>query len=218
MGTSPKGTLMTIYVLDTETTGVTNHPTHGHPQIIELALIPLEKELTSLKKKVVEAKDINSFLELVEELACSGEATRFKPSMQIHRKAVEVHGIKMLDLLKEPKSETLKLPEVEYMLGHNIQYDYRCLGKPEGIKLICTLSLARKMDKKFGIGFKNHKQDDLLLHFYGETIRSLVTGHHAALYDCVKCLLLLVKLLEYVPNIKTYEELYEFQQLLKAKK
>ncbi len=210
---------MTIYVLDTETTGVTNHKIHGHPQVIELALIKLSEKITPIKETIEKAKDSISFLNMIESLATSGKATRYKPSMQIHRKAVEVHGIKMLKLLKEPKSETLELPkDVKYLVGHNIQYDYRCLGKPEGIKLICTLSLARQIDKKFGIGFKNHKQDDLLLYFYGEDVRELVTGHHAALYDCVKCLLLLVKLLEYIPNISTYEELYMFQQTLKKAK
>ena len=202
-----------IHVADTETTGVMNHPIHGHPQIIEFASIPLGNDLEAWRGH--EEIDI---LEAVEEISLLGTAKRYKPSMKIHKEAVKVHGISMQSLLKEPRSEDIVFPEMDYMLGHNIQYDYRCMGKPEGIKLICTLKLARAFDKQFGIGFQNKKQDTLLLHFYGEDIRWLVTGHHAALSDCVKCLLLLVKLLEYVPNITTFEELYSVQESLSKAK
>lgn len=207
-----------IYVGDCESTGVTNHPKHNHPQIIEWAHIQVDNNLQKLKTFVEEGiKDVG-ILPFTKIYSTFGESQRYRPSMEIHKRAREVHGIWMQDLLKCPKSEDLKLPEMSFLVGHNIQYDYRCLGKPEGIKLICTLSLVKQIDKKFGVGFKNHKQDDLLVHFYGERIRPLVTGHHEALVDCVKCILLLVKLLEYVPNIKTFEELYIFQQALKPKK
>ena len=204
-----------VYVADTETTGVTNHPIQGHPQIIEFASIKLDNELEAtinLTEAMASLKGTVAFI------SAYGESKRYKPSMKIHKEAVKVHGISMQSLLKEPKSEDIVFPDMDYMVGHNIQYDYRCMGKPKDIKLICTLKLARAFDKQFGIGFQNKKQDTLLLHFYGEDIRWLVTGHHAALSDCVKCLLLLVKLLEYVPNIKTFEELYAFQESLSKAK
>lgn len=204
-----------IHVADTETTGVTNHPIHGHPQIIEFASIELTNNLEALSAGVTSFATLRS---AVQHLSAIGETNKYKPSMKIHKEAVKVHGISMLSLLREPRSEDITFPEMDYMLGHNIQYDYRCMGKPEGIKLVCTLKLARAFDKQFGIGFQNKKQDTLLLHFYGEDIRWLVTGHHAALSDCVKCLLLLVKLLEYVPSIKTFEELYAFQESLSKAK
>ena len=206
-----------IYVVDVESTGVTNHPVHGHPQIIEFASIELQGCLLSLSNQLRICIKETSLKEAVENFIMLGTSSRYMPSMQIHKRAVEVHGITMKTLLGLPKSESIEFPDIEYLVGHNIQYDYRCMGKPKGMKLICTLKLARQIDKKFGVGFKNHKQDDLLLHFYGEDIRWLVTGHHAALEDCVKCILLLVKLLEYVPNVKTVEELYNFQQLLSKK-
>ena len=205
-----------ISVVDTETTGVTNHPIHGHPQIIEFASIPLSNDLAVVISYINATS--YSLPETVSRLSLLGESKKYKPSMKIHKEAVKVHGISMQSLLKEDKSEDIVFPPMDYMLGHNIQYDYRCMGKPKGIKLICTLKLARAFDKQFGIGFQNKKQDTLLLHFYGEDIRWLVTGHHAALSDCVKCLLLLVKLLEYVPNIKTFEELYAFQESLSKAK
>jgi len=200
------------YVVDTETTGVTNHIEHGHPQVIELAYIPIPQELSKLKS-VVEVKELGDLDKRVRALSILGSVYRYRPSMNIHKKAREVHGIWMKDLLRCPRTEDLTLPCMTYMIGHNIQYDYRCLGKPDNIILICTLRLARKLDKLLGIGFTNHKQDTLLLHFYGEEIRYLISGHHEALYDCVKCILLLNKLLEFIPDINTLEELCQFQKL-----
>lgn len=204
-----------IYALDTETTGVGNHPIHGHPQVIELASIPLHNNLRPL----VEKCKLSTFNSLVHGFEALCTVSRYRPSMEIHKRAYEVHKILFKDLLGCPKSETLKLPkEVTMLIGHNIQYDYRCLGKPEGIKLICTLGMAKKFDKQFGIGFKNCKLDTLIIHFYGEEAQGLIDNSHQAMTDTIKVILLLVKLLEYVPNITTFSELYTFTESLKPAK
>jgi len=207
-----------ILALDTETTGIKNHPIHKHPQVIELAFIPLKNDFQNLIS-ISKIEKKNSFLKLVDELTASGTVNRYLPSMEIDKRATEVHGIRFKDLLGCPKSEDLELPEeTSYLAGHNIQYDYRCLGKPKNIKCFCTLTLARKLDKKFGIGFPNHKLDTLILYFYGEMAQDLIDNSHQALTDTIKVILLLSKLLSYVPNIATFEELYKFQELLRKLK
>jgi len=207
-----------IIALDTETTGLKNHTIHGHPQVVELATIPLNSDFQNLVF-ISKIEKEYSFLKLVDELLAKGTVNRYRPTMDIDRRATEVHGIMFKDLLGCPKSEDLKLPEnTRFIVGHNIQYDYRCLGKPEDIRRFCTLTLARKLDKKFGIGFPNHKLDTLILYFYGEMARDLIENSHQALTDTVKVILLLAKLLQYIPNVKTFEELYEFQEMLKKLK
>jgi len=207
-----------VYIGDCESTGVTNHPVLGYPQVIEWGQLEVDNHIPTLLKSIYKIQNENSFIKSISIIESKGTSKRYKPSMTIHKRAREVHGIWNKDLFKEDRSEDLELPEMDYLIGHNIVYDLRCLGKPEGIKPICTMGLAKQLDKQLGIGFKNSKQDDLLLHFYGEQIRDLVTGHHAALTDCVKCLLLLIKLLEYIPGVTTLEELYELQQAYKGKK
>lgn len=207
-----------ISALDTESTGLKNHPTLGHPQCIELAMINLSPDLENMRK-LAEPKTASEFEAMVETFMSLGKVTRYQPSMDIDPRATEVHGIVYKDLLGFPKSESLELPkELLYLVAHNAQYDYRVLGKPKHIRCFCTLILARKLDKKFGIGFKNHKLDTLTLHFYGKQAQTLIDNSHQALTDTVKVILVLSKLLEYIPNIKTFFELYDFQELLKKLK
>ena len=130
-----------IYALDVESTGISNHPTLGYPQVIEMAIIPLHQSL----KPLLEVVDLFPLSKLIDMYTDQGTVTRYMPSMEIHKRATAVHGIQFKDLLGKPKSEDLKLPnDMEYMVGHSISYDYRCLGKPKGVKLLCTLSMARK--------------------------------------------------------------------------
>ena len=205
---------MSIYALDVESTGLANHPTRGHPKVIELAIIPLNTSMDVLLTFIAS----NPIDFVIDQLVSDGDVERFRPSMKIDKRATEVHGIMYRDLHGCESSTKAILPQdTEYIVGHNIQYDYRCLGKPEGIKRVCTLNLAKKLDKKFGIGFKNHKLDTLILYYYGEDARDLVDNSHAALYDTVKVILLLAKLVEFIPNVSTVEELYDFQELLKKK-
>jgi len=204
-----------VYALDCETTGLKNHSIYKRPQIIELAYIPLESDFQNLKS-ISKIENQNSFLKLIEELVDKGTVNRYRPSMPIDKRATEVHGIHFRDLLKCPKSESLTIPETtQYLLGHNISYDYRCLGKPDNLKCICTLFLAKKLDKKFGIGFPNHKLDTLTLYFYGEKARPLIENSHQALTDTIKVVVVLAKLLEYVPNVNNVDELFSFYEMLK---
>jgi DNA polymerase III epsilon subunit-like protein len=190
-----------ILLLDCETTGVKNHPIHGHPQVIELAYIDLtEIKLSSLTEAMVWT------LPVVEQ--------RFRPSMAIHPEAYKIHGISSRDLENCPKSETLTLPPIQYVLGHNIKYDKRCMNKKE-IPEICTLDLAKTVSKNFNIKYDNHKLDTLVNHYYPDHAHKLVTPLHSASGDVVKNLLVLLKLVEHLRGIKTWDDLYDIQQDIK---
>jgi len=203
-----------VIVADVETTGLNNHPTLGRPQVIELTTIPLDEDLVIYKNKLASV-DIDYLSNALQAIAYT---ERFLPSMPIHPEAIKVHGIYYKDLMGCRKEETLTFsPTVKYMLGHNIKFDHRCLGKPD-VKLICTMELAKVIDKHFKLNFDSHKQDNLIVHFYGEEARKVVKDKHDSFTDTVKTVMLLKKLLEFIPAIDSWQKLYEFQTILKGKK
>jgi DNA polymerase III epsilon subunit-like protein len=205
-----------ILVLDTETTGIANHPILGHPEVIELAYVEIVSGLEYLRNVARHERQ-----DLIDLLMEDKVVTRYRPEMPIHPEAYKVHGILLKDLLKEKRSHTCELPlGAEYIIGHNISFDARCLGlttrfKEVQVKQICTMGLAKALEKKFKIGLTSFKLDNLIVHFYEEDARPVIKEYHAASTDVIKTILLLIKLIEYLPAIKTIEELYDFQQSLK---
>ena len=109
-------------LLDTETTGF------DEPEVIELAYMgPL-----------FTPKGVGSI-----------RAMRFKPNKEISLGAMAAHHIIMADLLNEPSwpgrwALPADLQSVRYLVGHNIDYDWRAIGSPD-LKRVCTLALARRV-------------------------------------------------------------------------
>lgn len=107
-----------IIVLDTETTG------REPPEVIELAhmqLIP---------------PDFGSGSESIQ---------RFKPTFGSSFGALAAHHILDKELEECPPSMTAHLPGgIEYIVGHNVDYDWKALGSP-AVKRICTLAIARSL-------------------------------------------------------------------------
>ena len=67
---------------------------------------------------------------------------RYKPSKPIELGALSVSHILMEELENCPPSSSFKLPEdVTHIIGHNIDYDWKVIGKPE-VKRICTKALS----------------------------------------------------------------------------
>ena len=109
------------YVVDTETTG--HFEEQEQPQVIELAYGPAGANLLIGEPVHVE---------------------RFKPSCKITMGAMAVHHIIPADLENCRPSEAAKLPaDAAYIIGHNIDFDWKALGSPPLVKRICTLALAR---------------------------------------------------------------------------
>lgn len=198
---------MTAYVLDTETTGVGKED-----QVIELAchqLLPL-KEITILGNSIG-----GGILKLGRIEAWGYMAQRFNPTVPINKHAYAVHKLSKLQLLKEPSSLKVEeyLPkDMSFMLGHQISFDYRILGsKPEGVKLICTLALVKKLRKEHPVWKEFEIEDNKLDTYMSKLYPELTFSEaHNAKDDCIKVILLLCKLLPTIPEVETWEALYNY--------
>lgn len=144
---------MIALLLDTETTGFKD------PQYIEVAYLPIYRNLTCESPK--------SFYQ------------RYKPSKPIEFGALATHHIVMEDLLDCSPTGTFRLPlETQYLIGHNIDYDWEVLGKP-ALKRICTLALARKAYPQLD----SHSLGALMYALFGSGAREKIKGAHSALND-----------------------------------
>jgi DNA polymerase III epsilon subunit-like protein len=198
---------MTTYVLDCETSGIGKDD-----QVIELAY----HQLASIKAILQLAKELNPS-ELIRDISISRRwlNQRFNPTVPINKHAYAIHKISKLQLLKEPSSLKVEeyLPKgMKFMLGHNIQFDHRMLkGKPEGVHLICTLTLVKKLRKEHPVWKKleiaDNKLDTYISKLYPEL--TFNTAHNAK-DDCIKVILLLCKLLPTIPEVETWEDLHKY--------
>lgn len=213
---------MKAIVIDTETTG-----TKKTDQVIELAYIPMTDAFFSIVLQIrsellayvenPETSTIDSFFE-----------QRYKPSVDIDPFAFEVHGITQQMLADCPKAETLTIPgKVEFAVAHNASFDKRMIrqtmshelhGQFDEIKWICTVSLSKIFDKQLKIGYENNKLDTVIRHHFPEHAEKLISDKHKALGDVIKCLLFLTVLVEKIPTIQSWKQLYNFQELMKKVK
>jgi len=207
--------LSKILALDSETTGIGKEDV-----VVELGYIDLP-ELTFLKDLF---KDYNLNL-LLQGLQADSYEERFFPPVPINRRATEIHGILFKDLFGKRKSSEVAIPEdIEYLLCHNGQFDIRMLKQSndrlipllDKVKLIDTMVLAKTLKKNLKLTYENVQLGTLVKFYYPNDWEKLIQKNHAALSDCKKTVLVLVKLLENLPHIKTWGELYDFQQSVKT--
>lgn len=135
---------------------------------------------------------------------------RFRPEKPFDAGAIAVHRILPEDVENcAPSSEApSRLPEgVEYVVGHNIDFDADCLGGLPGVKRICTLALARAWFPNF----KSHKLGALTVELFGQTRMAieLLEGTHNAYVDCCLTLRILNQMLREVEWSGDFEQLYE---------
>lgn len=70
----------------------------------------------------------------------------YEPLNPIEPGAMAVHHIIPSDLVGCAPSGTFSVPwDVEYIIGHNVDFDYEVVGSPEGVKRICTLAISRRL-------------------------------------------------------------------------
>ena len=177
-----------VLILDTETTGISD------PVIpIEVAYIEIGKfENLKIKK---------SFRQL------------YNPGdNKIDYSAMVTHNIIPEDLVKKPIYTEFKLPEnVEYMIGHNIKFDYKVIGSPENIKLIDTLQISRKLFPDLD----SHKQGAILYYLLDhKKARKILKNSHSALHDVKICRIILEHFIR-ITNVKSFDELYEYNNIAK---
>lgn len=202
-----------IFVADCESTGLSNHPVLLHPQIVSMGLIELQGTgLTSLESLSISNLTDMSLAALVDFFESLGTTiptpktmseTFYKPSMPIHPEASAIHGFYIEDLQDFPSSESFKLPTgTKYLIGFNIAYDYRCIGKPEGVELICLQRLSKALKKLHSAYEGVDKADNVLRQLIeaeptlndvqrSQILGYFLTGQHGALKDCYKNIIIL---------------------------
>lgn len=190
---------MGVYILDTETTGLSKTD-----QVIEVGWI----EVGSLPSLLTLASGCNRYL----------------PTVGISHQAEQVHKISYRQLLGKPSTRCVTIPEdAEYMIGHNIEFDVRLLKqsnpsltqKLNNVKFICTKKLAQVILARFKVNTLNHKLDTLVKVLYPTNWTDIiVTETHDALGDCFKTKKLLEGLLRYIPDVIEWNEVYNKQKIV----
>jgi exodeoxyribonuclease X len=164
-------------IFDTEATGI------KEPVLIEAAWI----ELASIDPFTV----TNPFVQ------------RYNPGKPITLGALATHHIMDEELVDCPSASSFKLPDdVSYIIGHNVDFDWEVIGKPE-IKRICTLALARKIWPDLD----SHTQSALLYYLERNSAREQLRNAHSALTDVGICAVILDHICQQL-GVKTTEDLY----------
>lgn len=175
--------MTSLLVLDTETTGLPEKGSNMMPEIIEMAYTHI----------VCHSDDFDS---LFEPSKCESFNSYYEPSIPVTLGAIATHHILPSQLEGYPSSSLCRISDTasyDYLIGHNIDFDWKCLGKPD-IKRICTLALARSVWPSLD----SHSLSALCYHVRGltEETRTYLRGAHSASTDVQTCLILLKALIK----------------------
>jgi len=156
---------MTGLIFDTESTGIDD------PHVIEAAWlkIPSPTDLAPTER----------FLQ------------RYNPGKPIALGALATHHIMDEDLVDCPPSSDFRLPpDTQYLIGYNIDYDWKVVGQPD-VRRICVLALSRSIFP----GLDSYSQSAVLYHLERHRARELLKNAHSAMQDVENCWLILQRLL-----------------------
>ena len=165
--------------------------------------IIFDTEATGIKESVlIEAAWLE--LESLDPFSVENPfSQRYNPGKPITFGALATHHILDEELVDCPPASTFSLPsDVEYLIGHNVDFDWEVIGKPE-VKRICTLALARKLWPNLD----SHNQGALLYYLDRNTAREQLRNAHSALTDVGICAVILDRICKQL-SIKTIEDLY----------
>ena len=170
------------YIIDSETTSA------KHPHTIEVA-----------------------FVEFAARGALVGAPTvlRFNPPVPIEFGAMAAHHILPDELEGMPEYSPLVFPMMDYVIGHNIDFDADCCQIPGAVKRVCTLAMARAIWPN-----TSHTQSALLYMLSNDraATRERLRNAHSAGADVIFCYEILLAILSERPHIRTIEELYAFSE------
>lgn len=145
------------------------------------------------------------------EQPCESFVRRYRPTKPISYGAMAVHHILPSELEDRPPSSSFAIPEdVQYIVGHNIDFDWQAAGSPPWVKRICTDAMARYVWPDLDA----YSQSALLYYVLGPTpeTRERLRNAHSALADVLNNVLLLEKILEAKPEITTWSALYAYSE------
>lgn len=160
-------------------------------------------ELAFVEIDIVEGNLVNPF---------PIQTSFFKPTGPFEAGAIAVHYILPADVENSPPSADAKIPEAEFIIAHNVDFDCEVL-KIDGPKRICTLALSRHLWPEF----KTHTLSAMIVELQGanqETIGQIKNAH-AADADVSLKLTLLRKILEKT-GVKTMDELYRLSEIARV--
>ena len=148
---------MTAIIFDTETTGI------NEPAVIEAAWLRINDPYTLAV--------MDSF------------SQRYNPGKPIELGALATHHIMDEELVDCPPSSEFQLPAgTEYLIGHNVDYDWKVIGEPP-VKRICTLALCRHLFPEAD----SHSQSAMIYLFERDSARQLLRNAHSAADDVKNC-------------------------------
>lgn len=178
---------MKALMLDTETTAVND------PEVLQVAYLQIGTEPENLFKVFGEA--FNEF---------------YYPSKKIELGAQAVHHI-FLDELEgcEPSGSFVMPEETKYLIGHNIDFDWRALKQPN-VKRICTLAIARHLLPDID----SHSLSAVAYHYFGKEIRTQLKSAHNAFNDILINFAVFEKLLAEpkADKLESMEDLWKFSE------
>jgi exodeoxyribonuclease X len=183
---------MQAIVFDTETTGIKN------AEIIEAAW--------SEAHFAPELEDLNYItLQFGDSIV-----ERFKPEGKISMGAMATHHIQEEDLADCPPSSSFTLPhDLEYMIGHNVDFDWAMAGSPPNVKRIDTLCLARKFFPECDA----YSLGALTYYLFPKTARDSLRSAHSAGTDIELTINLLMEILERANcEIRNFEQLWQLSE------
>ncbi len=187
---------MTIYILDTETTGL------------------IEPHMTEAAYSIVDV--INGKVAVLQ----APRAKRFNPLKEISLGSMAISHICDEDVADEPPHTDFRLPSsVEYLIGHNIDFDITVLknaGVIHSPNLICTNAMANYLLPTL----ESHKLVSLLYHFHRDIARAQARDAHAAIADIYFTELVLGSLIDLANSqgheISDVESLYQFSEMARV--
>lgn len=187
---------MTTYILDTETTGLIDpHMTEAAYSIVDI-----------IDGKVIVLQEPRS--------------KRFNPMKEISLGSMATSHICDEDVANETPHTEFKLPSsVDYLIGHNIDYDMQVLknaGVTHTPKLICTQAMVSHLLPTL----ESHKLVALLYHFHKDIARQQARQAHAAIADIYFTQLVLGSLIDLANSqghtITDVASLYDFSQMARV--
>ena len=132
---------------------------------------------------------------------------RYNPGKPIELGALATHHIYDEELIQCPPAKSFSLPnDVEYIIGHNIDYDWNVIDQPN-IRRVCTLALARKVWKSIDA----YSQSALLYFIDRDNARDILKKAHSAETDVKICATILEKICIEL-NISSFEHLWELSE------
>ena len=132
---------------------------------------------------------------------------RYNPGKPIELGALATHHIYDEELIQCPPAKSFSLPnDVEYIIGHNIDYDWNVIDQPN-IRRICTLALARKVWKSIDA----YSQSALLYFIDRDNARDILKKAHSAETDVRICATILEKICIEL-DVSSFEHLWELSE------